>query len=139
MKRVISTILVLALLFLLSACSAKYISSYSATVFVESAWDGSIRAEIESFSGRYVWRLGNSNTRDTDIYYLASLASGNMRVYYDSTALGGDKQSLFTIDGNGTAEGNGGYVSVGGEVYIILESIGDEPLRDVSLHISFKE
>lgn len=139
MKRIISIVLALALMFSLSACSAKYVSSYTATVFVGNAWDGTVTAEIDSFSGRYVWRLGNPNKSDTDIYYTASLASGDMRVYYDSTTSGSDKRALFSINGNGIAEGRGGYVTVGGEVYIIIESVGDEPLRDVSLYISFKE
>ncbi len=139
MKRVLSFILVIVLLCSMSSCSTKYISSYRATVFIRHSWDGVVTADIGSFSGRYVWRLHNPNTSDSDICYEASISSGTMHIYYDSTTSGAGKQELFNISGNGNADGRGGYVGAGGEVYIILESEGDEPLRDVSLYISFKE
>lgn len=139
MKRIIAVFLIIMMLLSLPSCSAKYISSYSATVFIGNAWDGTVTAEIGSFSGRYVWRLRNPNTTDTSIYYDGSISSGNFRVYYDSTATGSGKEMLLSMDGNGSFNGSGGYVGVGGEVYIIIESVGDEPVTDISLYISFIE
>ncbi len=117
MKKRISLIIAAIVILMTAGCSG-YISSYKATGFVRSNTSSSVFMNFWSFEGRMVFRLRAK--AEGELKYTASLEKGNLTVYYDYI---GTKSELFSLKDGGTADSSGGYVEEG-TVYIIVETDG---------------
>ena len=121
--RVITIALVtLVLCFTLSACGSKYKSNYKAMLMRESNTSNQASVSFDTFKGRYVARLQNTGNDNVVITYNATLAAGNIKVYYD---FNDEKQSLFEIGTGGTAEGKTEAFTGNKTIYVIIESDGE--------------
>ena len=108
----------LILIFSLVGCDgSSYKSSYNAVGFVHHSTRRECSADFISLDGTFVFKL-NYDGEENKLYYEASVASGNVNIYYDSLGL---KEKLFTAEAGYPIEGNSGYVERG-TVYIILEA-----------------
>ena len=117
MKKRISLIIAAIVILMTAGCSG-YISSYKAAGFVRSNTSSSVFMNFWSFEGRMVFRLRAK--AEGELKYTASLEKGNLTVYYDYI---GTKSELFSLKDGGTADSSGGYVEEG-TVYIIVETDG---------------
>lgn len=121
MKKIISLLLIIVLIFTLVSCSG-YISSYSALGLVKSSFGNKCETSFFSLNGTLVFNLRAPSEGDEgDIYFSATLTKGTISVYYD---IFGVKEPLFTISGGESIEEHRGYIEEGKRVDIIIEAKG---------------
>ena len=119
MKRFISFMMMLSVLFLLCACG-KYTSSYKAIGLVRNQTSHSCEARFHSLEGQLVFKIKQSNAgTDGDISYFIQVDEGEIYLYYDTC---GVKEELVRAKAGESIENSGGYVTNGEPVYIIIEA-----------------
>ena len=119
MKRFISFMMILSLLFLLCSCG-KYTSSYKAIGLVKNQTSHSCEASFHALEGQLVFKIKQSNAgTDGDISYCVQVDKGEIYLYYDSC---GVKEELVHVKAGESIENSGGYVTNGESVYIIIEA-----------------
>ena len=116
-SKIISILLLTAIIFSLASCDSLYLNSYSAIGFRTKKLGNECSASFTQLNGTYVFKMKYRGSEDK-IYYAADVESGTVVIYYDSV---GVKEQLFTAEGGYPIEGNTGYVDRG-TVYIILEA-----------------
>ena len=119
-RRILCIISVLALLCLLSACSA-YASHYKAFLFVQEETKTQCKLSFESLDGTYVHKHKAGRDSACTLHVAAQLEEGSIRVYGDSM---GEKQLLTTVQAGEPAEWYGDEIKNGQSVWIILETQG---------------
>ena len=117
MKKLISFLL--ALLFCVSFVGcAKYSSSYHAVGFVHNNSSSSASMSFYEFEGTIVYRMSRKAGQDAKIYCQASLESGVLDVYCDST---GQKELLFSLTAGEERTLSAGEIAEG-NFYILVET-----------------
>ena len=120
MKKALSFIMVLTILFTLCSCN-KYISSYKAIGLAQTQTSHSCEASFHSLEGRLVFKLKKSEAgKEGDISYSIQVDEGEIRLYYD---IYDEKQELAHVKSGETVTNRGGYIEGGKTVYIIIEAI----------------
>lgn len=122
MKKVACAIIVVVMLvlcFTLSACGAKYVSSYSASLMVKTNTSDKATVSFDSFKGTYVMQLKNNDADEVFIAYNATLGEGNIKVYYD---FDGEKKDLFEINTDSSVNAKTETFVGNKTIYIIIES-----------------
>lgn len=122
MKRLLSVILLLSLLFSLCSCDG-YVSSYRAVGLVRSNTSHSCEASFLSLNGELVFKIRKSDKgSEGDVSFSVSVEEGEVHLYYDAF---GVKEELAHVKSGESVESTGGYVEGGMRVYIIIEASGD--------------
>lgn len=117
MKKLLSIITLLAVIFSFSSC--KYTSSYRAVGLVRSSSSHSCDMSFLSLDGQLVFKLKKSDSgSEGAISYSASVEEGEVYIYYD---IYGTKENLASIKAGETVTESGGYIEKGHTVYIIIE------------------
>lgn len=117
MKKLLSIIMLLAVIFSFSSC--KYTSSYRAVGLVRSNSSHSCDVSFLSLEGQLVFKLKKSDSgSEGTISYTASVEEGEVYIYYD---IYGTKEALAAIKAGETVSESGGYIEKGHTVYIIIE------------------
>ena len=117
MKKLLSIITLLAVIFSFSSC--KYTSSYRAVGLVRSNSSHSCDVSFLSLEGQLVFKLKKSDSgSEGTISYTASVEEGEVYIYYD---IYGTKEALAAIKAGETVSESGGYIEKGHTVYIIIE------------------
>ncbi|MDE7159129.1 MAG: hypothetical protein K2N74_06105 [Clostridiales bacterium] len=117
---VMIALVTLVLCFALSACGAKYVSHCNASSMKSKNTSNNASVSFGSFSGVYVMQL-DSNGEEVFITYEATLATGNIKVYYD---FNDEKQDLFQIESDGSVKDKTESFISDQIIYIIIESDG---------------
>ena len=125
MKRFITLLLSVCML-ALAGC-AKYVSSYSAFLFIHGTHENGGEMSFAKLKGRYVFKLkAEFDGAEGCIAYTATVTEGEgMTVYYDGLGL---KEELVVVNGADSISSRGGYIERGKTVYVIVETIGDESI-----------
>ncbi len=116
-SKIVSVILLMAIIFSFVGCDSMYLSSYSAIGLRSRKFGNECYASFDKLDGTFVFKMKYGGAEDK-IYYAADVESGTVVIYYDSV---GVKEKLFTAEGGYPIEGNTGYVDRG-TVYVILEA-----------------
>ena len=111
--------LILSVLIGLCACGGGYVSSYKAVGLVRSNTSHSCEASFYSLEGTLVFKLKKTDGAEGEISYSVAAEEGEISLYYD---IYGTKEQLVNVKAGDTAEGTGGYVEGGKQVYIIIEA-----------------
>ena len=119
MKKVLSILITLFLLFSLCSCG-KYVSSYTALGLVKSQRSHSCEASFHSLEGELVFKIkAPEDKAEGDISYSVTVEEGEITLYYD---VYGEKEELCNINAGESVEDRGGYVEGGKTVYVIIEA-----------------
>jgi len=120
MKKIVTFILALTILFSLCSCD-KHVSSYKALGLVRNNTRDSCYASFLSLEGKLVFKLNKSDSTgaEGDISYSVKVDAGEVSVYYD---VYGNVEQLALVSAGESAEDRGGYVEAGQTVYIIIEA-----------------
>ena len=119
MKKILSVVLMLAMLLLLCSCD-RYVSSYKAVGLVRINDSHSCEVSFYSLEGQLVYKLKKSQSgAEGDISYSLEVEEGEVTVYYDIYDV---KEELAHASAGETTQGRGGYVEGGHTVYIIIEA-----------------
>lgn len=118
---VVIAVVMLVLCITLTACGAKYVSRYSATMMVKSNTSNEASISFDGFKGTYVMQLKNNGEDEVLIAYTATLGEGNIKVYYD---FDGEKKNLFELEMGGSVDGKTEIFVGNKTIYIIIESNG---------------
>ena len=127
-------ILVLSALLLLSCITlsgCKYVSSFSATILVQSNTSDSGFMRFDSFTGTYVFKFKCTEESSGTLNYKAKLNSGHLKVYYDNDS---EKKELFTLKSNETIESSIDSLKEG-TIYVIVETDGKCQEGDLSFSL----
>lgn len=85
--KIASLILILSLCFSLYSCG---VNSYSAFMLVRTSTANEFNVSFESLSGSLSQKLSNSYTQDTTMSVEATLAEGEMEIYYSPATYEGE-------------------------------------------------
>ena len=120
MKKILSCIMLLSLLFTLCSCD-RYVSSYSALGLVKKQTSHSCEASFHSLEGRLVFKIkkSSSGAAEGDIGYSIQVDEGEIRLYYD---IYGVMEELAKVNAGESVAERGGYVESEKPVYIIIEA-----------------
>lgn len=120
MKRILSLIIILSMLFSFASCG-KYTSSYSAIGLVRSNTSHSCEASFLTLKGELVFKIKRSEKgTEGDISYSVEAKEGEIKLYYD---IYGVKEELAHVKAGESVTSRGGYVEGGHTVYIIIEGL----------------
>ncbi|MDE7296882.1 MAG: hypothetical protein K2N84_06405 [Clostridia bacterium] len=120
MKKIVGVIIAVATLVLclaLSACGNRYKSHYNSKLMVEEKTSNTASISFDSFSGTYVMKFDEKVSGEVSITYQATLAEGNIKVYYDFNE---EKLDLFEIGSNGNANGKTEAFTGSQTIYVII-------------------
>lgn len=118
MKRFISAMVILSLLFVLCSCD-KYVSSYKAVGLVRGQTSHSCEAKFNSLEGQLVFKLKKTDVGEGNVRYSVHADEGEIHLYYDAS---GVKEELACVKNGESLENTGGYIEGGFPVYIIIEA-----------------
>ena len=118
MKKILSFILLFAMICTLSSCG-KYVSSYSALGLVRNQTSHSCEASFMSLKGSLVFKIEKTDGGEGDIAYSIEAKEGEISLYYD---IFGVKEELCTVKAGESVSDRGGYIESGYSVYIIIEA-----------------
>ena len=119
MKKILSLLLLTAVLFSLCSCSA-YTSSYRAVKLIKSNNSHSCSASFGSLEGTLVFKLKKSDVgSEGDISYSITVEEGELYLFYD---IYGIKEELAHVKAGESIESRGGYIEGGKTVYVIIEA-----------------
>ena len=122
MKKLLSLILIAFILVSAVGCDSgdlKYSEKYSAKGLIRSNKSDSCKVSFATLDGTLVFKLSYTSSAEGKIYYYASIAQGEVQIYYDSL---GAKEHLFRAQATYPIEGEGGYIERGNDVYLIIEA-----------------
>lgn len=117
MKKFLSLIIVLVLVFTLCSCET-YTNSYKAFGLVKKQTLHSCEASFNSLEGQMVFKIKKS-TKGAEgiIHYSIQVDKGEINLYYD---IYGFKEELANVKAGETVNDCGGYIEGGKLVYIII-------------------
>lgn len=136
MKKLISVLLVVGMLFSFTSC-AGFSSKYSATMLVRSSKDGSCSATWGTLDGTLVLNTAKkSGSQEGDIHFAASLEEGELTVYYYIRSVGDKRRiELFKLKGGESTDDRGGYVEINNDIQIIIETNGKTKGGDIEIDL----
>ena len=119
MRKLLTLITVLCLLFSLSSCD-EYVNSYKAIGLVRSNTSHSCETSFLSLEGQLIFKLKRPDKgTEGDISYSIKSEEGEIYLYYD---IYGVKEELAHVASGEELTSRGGYVEGGHTVYIIIEA-----------------
>ncbi len=123
MKKVLSLVLALVMVFAFASCSdSGYTSKYRATGMVRSSKNDSCSMKFNSLNGVVVLKTRKTVESDIDtIHWTASLEEGEISVYYATDDME-EKALLFTVTAGGYEDERGGEFECGEIIQIIIET-----------------
>lgn len=134
MKKALLIVLCIALLLSVTACSG-YVSGYKAFMFVREEHGDHASISFSGFEGTYVMKLKmKGEGQEGDIHCKASLAEGEINVYYDWL---GTKELLFNLKAGESIDERLGYIESGHTVHIIVETV--TPAKEGKISIDLRK